>query len=490
MSPFQAKYGAVPVVTIFHVFGYVAFVHVAEALRDSTFADKAYKGYFVGLKWPLLDRFLIFVPTLNKVVESAHILFDEVTQVTRPDDDILVVDEKKREVKDFHYLMGLAYADDESGVTYVTTRVTTQRGFIVAFRAAVIDGRQGKEEPRPIHARDVELMLQKHWETHTPMMWRDNALTRICHELQGAPARMRTDHPQGSLEPGHTGPRDQATGTSVDARDEPPRERRTDPPSSGPAPTDGRARRERAQRQPLNVGTMGDIGSDRALYLAVQDIADEDDDALPIWNDAKVDEMRSLVLEHDAYKVVPLPPGRKAIKSKWVVKQKPDKLKARFTPKGCSQKQGVDYKETWAPVAKLVTLRVFLCLVAILQLSTGQLDLKTAFLNASLEEEIYCEPIHDQVSILQMVCRVVGRSGPHGAIDRIMAQIRALRAGGVLLLRKAVYGLKQAPRAWWSKLHAFLQGLGFKANRVSAKTKNQSHFSVAGAGHHLSGSGD
>ena len=127
MSPFQAKYGVVPKVDVFHVFGCISYVHVAEQLRDSTFADKAYKGFFVGLKWPLLDRYLVFVPALYKVVESAHVLFDEVTPTTRKGDDILVVDPTRKTLKDFEYLRNLAYVDDENGVTYVTTRVTTQR---------------------------------------------------------------------------------------------------------------------------------------------------------------------------------------------------------------------------------------------------------------------------------------------------------------------------------------------------------------------------
>ena len=76
MSPFQAKYGMVPDGHIYKIFGCVAYVHINTQLRDSTFAEKAYKGYFVGLKWPLLDRFLVFVPALDKVVESAHAQFD------------------------------------------------------------------------------------------------------------------------------------------------------------------------------------------------------------------------------------------------------------------------------------------------------------------------------------------------------------------------------------------------------------------------------
>ena len=83
MSPFQAKYTAPANVHAFRTFGCIAYAHVAEALRDSTFADKACKGYFVGLKWPLLDRYLIFIPSLDKVLESAHVNFDEITKLRR-----------------------------------------------------------------------------------------------------------------------------------------------------------------------------------------------------------------------------------------------------------------------------------------------------------------------------------------------------------------------------------------------------------------------
>ena len=51
--------------------------------RSATFADKACKGYFVGLKWSLLDRYLIFIPSLDKVLEIAHVNFDEITKLRR-----------------------------------------------------------------------------------------------------------------------------------------------------------------------------------------------------------------------------------------------------------------------------------------------------------------------------------------------------------------------------------------------------------------------
>ena len=91
-----------------------------------------------------------------------------------------------------------------------------------------------------------------------------------------------------------------------------------------------------------------------------------------------------MVLEHDAWDVVPLPPNRQAISTNWVVKRKETpvpKLKELFTPRGFSQIEDVDYDETFAPVAMLVTLRICLSIVAILSLATCQLALKTAFLN-------------------------------------------------------------------------------------------------------------
>ena len=94
-----------------------------------------------------------------------------------------------------------------------------------------------------------------------------------------------------------------------------------------------------------------------------------------------------------------------------------------------------DYKETFAPVAKVVTLRVFLSLVAIMGLHTSQIDIKTAFLNAELEEEIYCRSLYDQVRILIVLYKTLT-----GDIqkDIVADQIKKLRRGGVLLLLKAI----------------------------------------------------
>jgi hypothetical protein len=500
ISPFQAKYGQVPEVNIFRIFGCICYVHIAAELRDATLTDKAYKGYFVGLTWPLMDRYMVFVPELDKVMESAHVLFDEVTTNTRRVEELLMVDNERKTTKDFEFLTHMAYKDDENDVLYVTTRVTTSRGFIVAYRAPWVGGALGQEEPQPVHAKDVEIMLVSYLSNHLPLMLINDTLSPICSAdiSQGAPRENmvpRSDQPQGFSEPRMraTAPPADNLGTAVEKvhRENPcatgkkTLEERTSadavpiadqtcttttPAGKGHHPAAGRDRpmRARIPRRVENVSKLGNITSERTAYLAAQEIeeVDETDDRDTIWDTAKVEEMRSLVLEHDAWATQKLPEGRTAITTKWVTKKKEKpvpKLKARFTPRGFSQRKGLDYDETFAPVAKLVTLRIFLSLVAILCLSTMQLDLKTAFLNATLEEEIYCMPVYDHAYILKLLYKSLTDATMKAKVARQMADIRN---GFVLRMLKACYGLKQAPRAWWKQLSEFLESIGFVANKA------------------------
>src|SRR5690606_35571305 len=93
--------------------------------------------------------------------------------------------------------------------------------------------------------------------------------------------------------------------------------------------------------------------------------------------------------------LVPCPPGRKRISTRWVyrVKCNPDgsihRFKARFVAKGFSQSQGIDYDETFAPVAKFNSLRVVLAVATLEDLKIHQMDVDTAFLNGSITEDIF-----------------------------------------------------------------------------------------------------
>ncbi|KAI5345110.1 hypothetical protein L3X38_012987 [Prunus dulcis] len=133
---------------------------------------------------------------------------------------------------------------------------------------------------------------------------------------------------------------------------------------------------------------------------------------------------------------------------KWVYKVKLNldgtvqKNKARLVAKGYSQKPGIDYNEMFAPVARLDTIRTLIALAAQKEWSLYQLDVKSAFLNGILKEEVYVEQ-------------------PQG-YDQKNKETKVYK------LNKALYGLKQAPRAWYDEIDAYFNNAGFKKSSSEA----------------------
>ena len=141
-----------------------------------------------------------------------------------------------------------------------------------------------------------------------------------------------------------------------------------------------------------------------------------------------------------------MPKGCKRVGCKWVFKTKRDSYgnierhKARLVAKGYTQKDGIDYKETFSPVSKKDSLRIIMALVAHYDLELHQMDVKTAFLNGNLEEEVYMDqPEGFSVKGKEdMVCK----------------------------LKRSIYGLKQASRQWYLKFNDTITSFGFKENIV------------------------
>nr|GEU33305.1 hypothetical protein [Tanacetum cinerariifolium] len=158
------------------------------------------------------------------------------------------------------------------------------------------------------------------------------------------------------------------------------------------------------------------------------------------WVKAMDSELASIE-KNNTWSLVNLPKNRKAIGLKWVYKVKHDpsgkilKYKARIVAKGYVHKYGVDYDEVFAPVARIKTVRVILALAGSNGWRVHHLDVKSAFLNEKLEEEVYV-------------------SQPEGYKKEGEAE-------KVYRLSKALYGLKQAPRAWNACLDKYLKSLGF-----------------------------
>ena len=155
------------------------------------------------------------------------------------------------------------------------------------------------------------------------------------------------------------------------------------------------------------------------------------------WKKAWDSEVESLE-ENGTWVLEELPSDRTAIGCWWVFKRKEDgRFKAQLVAKGYSQRIGVDYQETYAPVAKFTTLRILLSLVNENDWELDGMDIKTAFLHSELAETIYME-------IPEGIKSNVGKT-----------------SGLACRLIKTIYGLKQSPRAWYGKIHSFFVLNGF-----------------------------
>ncbi|GKA15893.1 retrovirus-related pol polyprotein from transposon TNT 1-94 [Tanacetum coccineum] len=163
------------------------------------------------------------------------------------------------------------------------------------------------------------------------------------------------------------------------------------------------------------------------------------------WFQAMQDEIHEFD-RLQVWELVPRPDCVMIIALKWIYKVKLDeygdvlKNKARLVAKGYRQEEGIDFEESFAPVARIEAIRIFIANAASKNMTIYQMDVKTAFLNGELKEEVYV-------------------SQPEGFVDPD-------HPTHVYRLKKALYGLKQAPRAWYDTLSRFLLDNKFSKGAV------------------------
>ena len=149
---------------------------------------------------------------------------------------------------------------------------------------------------------------------------------------------------------------------------------------------------------------------------------------------------------NEVWKLVPRPSDHLVIGTKWVFRNKQDengivvRNKARLVAKGFNQKEGIDYEETFAPVARLEAIRMLLAYASSNNFKLFQMDVKSAFLNGFISEEVFVEQ-------------------PPGFENSLLPN-------HVFKLTKALYGLKQAPKAWYERLSSFLILNNFTKGKV------------------------
>ncbi|GJV80523.1 retrotransposon protein, putative, ty1-copia subclass [Tanacetum coccineum] len=161
------------------------------------------------------------------------------------------------------------------------------------------------------------------------------------------------------------------------------------------------------------------------------------------WIDAMNAEIQSM-MDNMVWVLVDLPPGCKTVGSKWLFKKKTDMdgivhvYKARLVAKGYTQLYGVDYEETFSPVADIRAIRILISIAAYYDYEIWQMDVKTAFLNGYLDEDIY---------MVQ----------PEGFVDPNHPR-------KVCKLQRSIYGLKQASRSWNKRFDEEIKRFGFAQN--------------------------
>ncbi|GJV03243.1 putative ribonuclease H-like domain-containing protein [Tanacetum coccineum] len=165
----------------------------------------------------------------------------------------------------------------------------------------------------------------------------------------------------------------------------------------------------------------------------------------PSWIEAMQEELLQFKLQK-VWTLVDLPYGKRAIGTRWVYRNKKDergivvKNKARLVTQGYTQEDGIDYDEVFAPIARIKAIRLFLAYASYMNFIVYQMDVKSAFLYGTIEEEVY-------------VCQPLGFEDPE-FLDKVYK------------VEKALYGLHQAPRAWYETLSTFLLENGFKRGTI------------------------
>jgi hypothetical protein len=162
------------------------------------------------------------------------------------------------------------------------------------------------------------------------------------------------------------------------------------------------------------------------------------------------------IIKNNIWDIVSRPKYKSMVCSKWIYKIKHathgsvEIFKERLVAKGFTQKEGINYEETFSHVATYTSIRTIIALALVLGWKLHQIDVKTTFLNGKIEQEAFVE---------QLDCFLLHNKRTH-----------------VCKISKALYGLKKAPKFWYDMIDGFIKSLGFHKSDVDANM----HFKLRG----------
>ncbi|GKB37944.1 retrovirus-related pol polyprotein from transposon TNT 1-94 [Tanacetum coccineum] len=419
-TPYEIFRERIPDISYFHVFGCPVFIHNHKD-HLGKFDAKADDGYFLGYSF-VSKAFRVFNTRRQQVEETYHVTFDESMEAIRftntLEDEIGIDDSSRYPPDEFIH-------EDDPSRQYQTDSDISY--YVIPHGRSLSELTQENHVPEVIAPNEPDIPLTK--DTEGPLGNNTEVSISINESLV-------PDVPWSHI----------SNQTST---------------SSHPVPQD---RWSKDQHIEL-VNIIGDPGEgmltrSMAAKLTAASASEclfadflskiepkKVSEALkhPGWVDAMQEELNQFY-RNKVWTLVPLPYGKIAIGSKWVFRNKKDehgittKNKARLVAQGYSQEEGIDYDETFAPVARMEAIRIFLAFATYMNFKVYQMDVKSAFLNGKLKEEVYVKqpPGFESSEFPDYVCK----------------------------LDKALYGLKQAPKAWYETLSTFLIQNKFTRGRI------------------------
>ena len=340
-------------------------------------------------------------------------------------------------VADYQYLVGTTHRDDQDLLLYQVTKVYVQRStnYIVADRVLILKDGSTHTIPdhRPTHIRDIEKLTKLYEDERNS--FRRESYAHFVTGLSISASDIAEDSLLAESESNHfCGLTSSSSSDSHFNMDD----------MASPL--------QLSESDFLKLLRQKDLGDPIAAYCLETGIGTADiftpatrrqamrSPQCEQWSMAELNEIQSIT-DRKVLEPAQLPKGKKALRTKWVYKIKHGaqgeikSYKVRLVACGYAQIFGIDFDETYSPVARLTSLRILFAISAQLRLRIHQMDVDTAFLNAPVTEEIYIRP-------------------PEGfPIPPGMDCFR---------LKRALYGLKQAPREWYNMINGFLHSIRFK----------------------------